>query len=49
VKELRERAINLQAMFNRMFAAEFRKVALEFAEANTRNLQNPFNKTKKKS
>jgi hypothetical protein len=34
VKELRERAINLQAMFNRMCGAEFRKLDLEFAEAN---------------
>jgi hypothetical protein len=41
--ELRERAINLQAMFNRMCEAEFRKLTLESGEAN--NLQNPFNTT----
>ena len=45
-KELRERAIKLQAMFNRMCGAEFRKLAFQFAEAN--NLQNPFSKNKKK-
>jgi hypothetical protein len=43
-KELRERAINLQAMFNTMCGAEFRKLSLEFAEAN--NLQNPSDKKK---
>jgi len=34
-------------MFNRMRAAEFRKLVLEFAEAN--NLPNPFNKTKERN